>query len=41
MSLHDYLYELAPASLLTFVTVWLVSLARPDSTTQSGVGRRR
>jgi sodium/proline symporter len=28
--LHDYLYELVPAFVLAFVTVWLVSLARPD-----------
>jgi sodium/proline symporter len=33
MTLHDYLYELAPAFLLAFVTVWLVSLYRPDSQT--------
>jgi sodium/proline symporter len=40
MTLHDYLYELAPAFLLSFVTVWLVSLFRPDNITQSGVGKR-
>jgi sodium/proline symporter len=38
MTLHDYLYELGPAFLLAFVTVWLVSLFRPDDTAQSGVG---
>jgi sodium/proline symporter len=40
MTLHDYLYELAPAFLLALVTVWLVSLFRPDNTTQSGVGKQ-
>jgi len=30
MILHDYLYELAPAFLLAFVTVWIVSLCSPD-----------
>jgi sodium/proline symporter len=39
-TLHDYLYELAPAFLLAFVTVWVVSLCRPDNTTQSVVGKR-
>jgi len=38
MTLHDYLYELGPAFLLAFVTVWLVSLFRPDDMAQSGVG---
>ena len=39
MTLHDYLYELAPAFLLSFVTVWLVSLFRPDNTMQTGAGK--
>jgi Na+/proline symporter len=40
MTLHDYLYELAPAFLLAFVTVWLVSLYRPDSHTQPSISRQ-
>jgi len=40
MTLHDYLYELAPAFLLAFVTVWLVSLYRPESRMQSGIGKK-
>ena len=30
-TLHDYLYELVPAFLLAFLSVWLVSLAWPES----------
>jgi sodium/proline symporter len=33
-TLHDYLYELVPAFLLAFITVWLVSLAYPDRNQQ-------
>ncbi|MEN8109085.1 MAG: sodium/proline symporter [Pseudomonadota bacterium] len=29
-TLHDYLYELVPAFLLAFLTVWIVSLAFPE-----------
>jgi sodium/proline symporter len=31
-TLHDYLYELVPAFLLAFITVWIISLVRPDNT---------
>ena len=30
-TLHDYLYELVPAFLLAFLSVWLVSLTCPES----------
>lgn len=38
-TLHDYLYELVPAFLLAFFTVWAVSLAFPDKpAVQAGSG---
>jgi Na+/proline symporter len=30
-TLHDQLYELVPAFVLAFLTVWVVSLLRPDA----------
>ena len=29
-TLHDYMYELVPAFLLAFITVWIISLAYPE-----------
>ena len=29
-TLHDYMYELVPAFLLAFITVWIASLAYPE-----------
>jgi sodium/proline symporter len=39
-TLHDYLYELVPAFLLAFLTVWIVSLARPDNAMPRLAGKR-
>lgn len=38
-TLHDYLYELVPAFLLAFITVWIASLAYPEKDQSRGKPR--
>jgi len=41
MTLHNYLYELAPAFLLAFVTVWLVSLFTSEHKVPASIGKQQ
>lgn len=40
MTLHNYLYELVPAFLLAFVTVWLVSLFTSEHKMPISIGKK-